>query len=109
MEEEEGRKGVETESQVVEEGGGKRVKGVRWRRQATWEGFLRARGAWMCMHSCLLPSSLVNYVREQLVCSVAVMVKRATLEVDKQKLFGSILTTVSQLLTVNVSNVGWLP
>ena len=100
---------METESQVVEEGGGKRVKGVWWRRQATWEGFLRARDAWMGVHSCLLPSSLVNYVREQLVCSVAVMVKRATLEVDKQKLFGSILTTVSQLLTVNVSNVGWLP
>ena len=31
MEEEEGRKGVETDSQVVEEGGGKRVKGVWWR------------------------------------------------------------------------------
>lgn len=50
-------------------------------------------------------SSLVNYVREQLVRSVALMVKRAALEVDKQELFGSILTTVSQLLTMGASMV----
>ena len=103
-------KEVEIDSQVVEEGKGKREEGERSMVEGgKLPGNFRARGAWMSMHSCLLPSSLVNYVREQLVCSVALMVKRATLEVDKQKLFGSILTTVSQLLTVNVSSVGWLP
>ena len=43
----------------------------------------------------------MGYVREQLVHTVAVMVKRATLEVDKSKLFDSVFTTVSQLLAMD--------
>ena len=42
--------------------------------------------------------NLVNYVRSQLLHTVALMVKRATLEDDRKKLFDSVLTTLSQLL-----------
>ncbi len=49
--------------------------------------------------------SLVGYVREQLVHAVAVMVKRATLEVDKSKLFDSVFATVSQLLAMDAKMV----
>ena len=42
--------------------------------------------------------SLVNYVRSQLLHTMAVLVKRATLEDDRKKLFDSVLTTLSQLL-----------
>ena len=44
---------------------------------------------------------LVNYVRSQLLHTVAVMVKRATLEEDQKKLFDSVLSTVSQLLATD--------
>lgn len=109
VEEEEGGKEEETDSPVVEgKGEGKWVKGGGWWREARYPGRIswEARGAWMDRHSCLLLSRLMNYVREQLVCSVALIIKRATLEVDQPKLFDSIFTTVSQLLTVDVSRVG---
>ena len=44
---------------------------------------------------------LVNYVRSQLLHTVAVMVKRATLEEDQKKLFDSVLSTMSQLLATD--------
>ena len=51
--------------------------------------------------------SLVSYVREQLVQTVALMVKRATLEEDRRALFDSVFTTVTQLLmTENSKMVG---
>ena len=43
--------------------------------------------------------NLVNYVRSQLLHTMAVMVKRATLEDDRKKLFDSVLTTLSHLLS----------
>ena len=47
------------------------------------------------------PPSLVSYVREQLLHTVALMVKRATLEEDRRKLFDSVFSTVSQLLAMD--------
>ena len=44
---------------------------------------------------------LINYVRSQLLHTVAVMVKRATLEGDQKELFDSVLSTVSQLLATD--------
>ena len=49
----------------------------------------------------------MSYVREQLVQTVALMVKRATLEEDRRALFDSVFTTVTQLLmTENSKMVG---
>ena len=45
--------------------------------------------------------NLVNYVRSQLLHTMAVMVKRATLEDDRKKLFDSVLTTLSHLLSTD--------
>lgn len=45
--------------------------------------------------------NLVNYVRSQLLHTVALMVKRATLEDDRKKLFDSVFTTLSQLLAMD--------
>ena len=45
--------------------------------------------------------NLVNYVRSQVLHTVALMVKRATLEEDQKKLFDSVFSTVSQLLATN--------
>ena len=42
--------------------------------------------------------NLVNYVRSQLTHTVALMVKRASLEDDRKTLFESVLTTLSELL-----------
>ena len=44
---------------------------------------------------------LINYVRSQLLHTVAVMVKRATLDEDQKKLFDSVLSTMSQLLATD--------
>ena len=44
---------------------------------------------------------LINYVRSQLLHTVAVMVKRATLDEDQKKLFDSVLSTISQLLATD--------
>ena len=46
-------------------------------------------------------------MREQLIRTVALIVKRATLEVDKTKLFDSVFTTVSELLAMNSEMVGF--
>ena len=50
---------------------------------------------------------LVNYVCSQILHTVAVMVKRATLEEDNKKLFDSILSTVSQLLAADDHKMVW--
>ena len=52
------------------------------------------------------PLSLVPYVREQLLHTVALMVKRATLEDNRRELSDSVFTTVSQLLMMDVKMVG---
>ena len=44
---------------------------------------------------------LINYVRSQLLHTVAVIVKRATLEEDQKSLFDSVLSTVSQLMATD--------
>ncbi len=41
---------------------------------------------------------LVPYVRREVLHTVALLVKRATLEVDYQQLFGSVLDSVAQML-----------
>ena len=51
-------------------------------------------------------SSLAPYVREQLLHTVALMVKRATLDSDRRNLFDSVFTTVSQLLMMDAKMVG---
>ena len=56
----------------------------------------------------LPPPSLVSYVREQLVQTVALMVKRATLEEDRRTLFDSVFTTVSQLLLTDDSKMVYI-
>ena len=47
----------------------------------------------------------MSYVREQLVQTVALMVKRATLEEDRRALFDSVFTTVTQLLMTDNSKM----
>ena len=48
---------------------------------------------------------LALYVRGQLLHTVALMVKRATLDSDRRKLFDSVFTTVSQLLMMDAKMV----
>lgn len=42
--------------------------------------------------------SVAPYVRNQMLHTVALLVKRATLEVDCEQLFGSLLDSVAQML-----------
>ena len=51
------------------------------------------------------PPRLIGYVREQLLHTVAVMVKRATLEDGRERLFNSAFSTVSQLLAMDTKRV----
>lgn len=44
---------------------------------------------------------LVNYVKSQLTHTVALMVKRGTLEDDRKALFESVLATLSELLATS--------
>lgn len=50
------------------------------------------------MHYLTSHLSLTGYVRNQLLQIVALLVKRATLEVDCKQLFGSVLDSVAQML-----------
>lgn len=50
------------------------------------------------LHYLTSHPSLTPYVRSQVLHTVAVLVKRATLEVDCQQMFGAVLDSVAQLL-----------
>ncbi len=54
---------------------------------------------------CSSAASLAGYVREQLVHTVALMVKRSTLEVNQTELFDSVFATVSRLLGMDAKLV----